>query len=315
MVQTLTKLLLDASDLVLEACSWTYEAAATVFGAVNVVLAPILSLLLRLVNPVATALGDAMYAVLSPLPAWFGITLISVIVGVAMLIAFRYTSNQAAITRVKDEMKAHLLALKLFKDELRTVLRSQVKLIWAILKLQRYVLTPVLIALPPMMLLLAQMGVRYQWRPVRVGETVVMKVAVDAEQVNPAGVTLAKAPGVVIEAGPVPGGEVVVWRLSGAIPGRHELSLIAGDTEWSKELVVGDELQRVSALRPGPSWVDRLLHPVESPLPADSPVRAIEIAYPQVDSYITGADWWILYFFIVSMAVALIFKPVFKVKF
>lgn len=315
MVHTLTSWLIYASEHLRGFCSSLYDALAAVCTVVSHVLAPVLSPLLRVLNPITTKIGDVVYAALRPLPAWCGITLIAGITGIVLLLWFRKISNQDAITRSKDEMKAHLLALKLFKDDLRTVLLSQVRLFWAGVKLQRYVLTPVLLAMPVMLLMLAQLGVRYQWRPIHVGERVVLKVNVDAEKINPVTITLADAPGVNVEAGPVPGGDIVAWRLSGAKPGRHELAINVGDQKITKEIAVGDGLMRVSALRPGRDWTEQLLNPIESPLPAGGPVRSIEIVYPQLDSFVIGADWWVLYFLIISIGVALIFKPVFGVKF
>jgi hypothetical protein len=61
--------------------------------------------------------------------------------------------------------------------------------------------------------------------------------------------------------------------------------------------------------------VNQLLYPAESVIPAEAGVRSIEIDYPGVESYIYGADWWILYFFVVSMVAALALAPVFKVKY
>jgi len=314
-MDTLNKILLGGADTVLSAWEAIKAFFAFVFGAIDTCLAPILGWLFGALDSICTTLGDAMYGVLSPFPPWVGITLISAVTGVLMLIAFRYTSNQEAITRVKDEIKGHLLALKLFKEDLRTVFLSQFALLWAILKLQRYVLTPVLVALLPMLLLLAQMGVRYQWRPVHEGESVVVKMTVDTGKVDENEITLSSHPGVEVAAGPVPGGGVVAWRLTGKEAGRHTLVFDVGGDRVEKEIVVGDGFERVSALRPRENWVDRMLHPVERPLPTGGPVESIEITYPSVDSYVCGADWWILYFFVVSMAVALVFKPVFNVKF
>jgi len=311
----LNNLLLGGGNLVLSAWEAIKAVFVAICGAIDTCLAPILSPLFGVLNPICTTIGDMVYAVLSPFPVWAGITIISAVTGVLMLIAFRYTSNQDAITRVKDEIKGHLLALKLFKEDLRTVLLSQLRLLWAIAKLQRYVLTPVLIALLPMLLLLAQMGVRYQWRPLHEGESVVLRMTVDSERVDLVSVTMAEHPGVEVLSGPVPGGGVVAWQLAGREPGRYELVFDVGGVRIEKQIVVGHGLERVSALRPSANWVDRMLHPVERPLPAGGPVESIEILYPCVDSYIYGADWWILYFFVVSMAVALIFKPVFNVKF
>ena len=305
----------DVGGAVLGAWEAVAAGAVWVWHGIDYVLQPILSPLLSVLNPVCTFLGDVVYAVLSPFPPWVGITVLSIVTGVVMLIAFRYTSNQDAITRVKDEIKANLLALKLYKDELRVVFTSQIKLVWAILKLQRYVLTPVLVMLLPMLLGLAQMGVRYQWRPFRVGETVLVKAEVPEGATGAPTVELEAGDGVRVEAGPLAGEIDVAWRLRGEAQGRHSLRFVAGGVAIEKELVVDDGFDRVSALRPGPVWTDQLLHPVERPIDGNAAIRSISIEYPSVDSYIYGANYWVLYFFIVSMAVALILKPVFKVKF
>jgi uncharacterized membrane protein (DUF106 family) len=315
MVETLTNFLLAAADAVLTTWDGVSASLASVFAGINGIVGPVLAWALGLLNPIATVAGDLTYGCLNVFPPWVGITFISALTGVVMLLAFRYTSNQTAITQTKDDIKAHLLALKLFKEDLRTVVLSQLRLVWSILKLQRYVLTPVLIASPPMLLLLAQMGVRYQWRPVPVGESVVLTMLIDEEVVDGAAVALEAPAGVTVEAGSVPGGGSVSWRVSSATEGRYELTFDLGETTVTKELVVGDSLARVSAMRPSASWIDRLLHPVERPLPSTSGIRSIELAYPSVTSYVCGADWWVLYFFVVSMVVALVFKPVFNVKF
>ena len=78
---------------------------------------------------------------------------------------------------------------------------------------------------------------------------------------------------------------------------------------------MGDLFERVSADRPARRWTAMLLHPTEPPLPTNAPVELIQIFYPNVSSRIYGSNYWILYFFVVSMISALIFKPFFKVTF
>jgi hypothetical protein len=303
---------------------WLWDAIKAgfvwLFDLLDAVLNPVLSPFLAAVNPVCTAIGDAVYAVLSPLPPWAGLTLLSAITGVVMLIAFRYLSNQTAIARAKDDIKAQLLTLKLYKDELRVTFLAQLRLAWAILRLQRYVLTPVLWMLLPMLLGLAQMGLRHQWRPLHAGELTQIHLNTGMETLDPSQVTLQPDSGVVVELGPTPAQPVppknaLVWRVRGGEPGRHTLRIDVGDRVLDKELVVSDRFERVSAVHPGHSWTDQLLHPAERRLSASGPVDSIEILYPYVDSWISGADYWILTFFIISMATALIFKPVFKVRF
>lgn len=287
----------------------------TLFTIIEALLNPVLSPVLAFLNRICTVLGDAVYAVLAPLPVWLGLTLLSAVTGIGMLIAFRYTSNQAAIGRARDEITANLLALKLFKDEVRVVFRAQRRLLGALLRLQWHMLRPVLIMLLPMLLLLGQMGVRYQWRPLHPGEQTSIRLHLKSAAVTAEGMTLEPSPGVAEAVGPVPGGGQWVWRIRGGAAGRHILRFNVSGTVVAKELDVGNGFQRVSAERPDRRWTTQILHPVELPLPAESPVRSIEITYGSVHSWVYGANWWLLYFFVVSMICALLFKPVFKVRF
>ena len=291
------------------------EGLTTVGRGLDWLLNPILAPTLGVLNPICTAIGDGVYWVLGFLPPWIGLTILSALTGVLMLLVFRRLSNQDAIVRVKDEIKANLLTLRLYKDDLRVTLRAQGRLFVAVAKFQRYVLPPVLIVLPPMLLGLAQMGVRHQWRPLRPGESSLLKVrfadGVDLS-VDPG---LEPGSGLTVEAGPVPGGGEVIWRVRAGDVGRHLVHVEWDGSTVDKEVVVGDGFQRVNAIRANHRWTTMLLHPTESSLPANSPIESIEIVYPHVDSWITGADYWVVYFFIVSMVAALMLKPVFKVQF
>lgn len=302
-----------------EAVLWVWDQLSTffgwLFGMLDALLNPILSPLLALLNQICTPLGDVVYAVLSPFPVGVGLIVISALTGVVMLIAFRHTSNQKAIGRVKDDIKANLLALKLYKDELRVTFQSQARLLWAILRLQRYILTPVLLMALPMLLALAQMGIRYQWRPLRSGEQTLIRMQFAPGAGKSVEVSIEPHPGMVVEVGPVPGGDLCVWRVRGGAPGRHTLRFHVVAATIEKELVVGDRFERVSALRPNATWTEQLFHPVERRVAAQSRVRSIEILYPSVDSWVYGADYWVVTLFIVSMIVALIFAPIFKVRF
>ena len=301
---------------------WLLDEAAALAGAawsvLDRVLNPVLSPVLRVVNPVCTAVADVVYAALSPLPIWAGLTLISLVGGVILLLVFRATSNQKAIGAAKDAMKANLLALKLYKDEIRVTFVAQWRLLKAIGRLQYHMLRPLLIMLFPMLLVLAQMGVRYQWRPLESGEQTVIKVqladTVTDEQAADSVLTIPDG-GADVEVGPVPGGGEAAFRIKALTPGTHVMRLDIAGTAIEKELVIGTQLERVSPERVSGQWTAQILQPVESVLPADGPVRAIIIDYPARDSWFHGADWWILTFFILSMIAALIFAPIFKVRF
>jgi uncharacterized membrane protein (DUF106 family) len=353
-MDTLGRILTFCGDAARGAGRYLLEGLAWLWSLIDELLQPVLSPVLAWLNPPCVQIGDAAYQLLAPLPPWAGLTILSIVAGVVMLIAFKFLSNQKAIARAKDDIKANLLALKLFKDDIGVTFRCQWRLFKAIVRLQRYVLTPVLILLPPMLLVLAQMGIRYQWRALRVGDQALVTLTLDPAYELPAqavlsaasrtvradpgdppttplpitvgtnmsvtSMTLRESPGVEVEVDGIPGGGKIVWRVRGVEPGRHMLVFVAPDgTAMPKEIVIGDEaIARVSPIRPASRWTQQLLHPVEAPVPpvrVGGGVQAIEIGYPFREHWFHGANWWVLSFFVVSMLTAIVLKPVFGVRF
>ena len=301
------------------ACHWLWAEISSFFGWIWAILDaglnPLLSPVLAGLNRVFLRIGDAVFAVLAPLPTCLGLTLLSTVVGVLMLIAFRYTSNQTAIGRARDQITANLLALKLFKEDIRTTLRAQRRVLGALARLQWHMLRPLLVLLLPMLLVMGQMGLRYQWRPLRPGEQTLLRVHLNPKVAEDTRVALVASPGLTVEAGPVPGGDEIVWRVRGTQPGRYALQFSVAGRDFEKELVVGDGLQRVSALRPARDWTEQILHPAEPRLPADGPIQSIEIQYGSSPSWFCGSTWWLVWFFVISMLAALVLKPIFRVRF
>lgn len=308
-------MLIHGAEAVLGLWEAVVEHGGELLSVLDRLLNPILSPVLGFLNPVCTAVADVVYTVLHPVPIGAGLTLLSAALGVIMLFVFRHLSNQAKIGRAKDDIKANLLALKLFKDDLRVMFGAQFRIAWAIVRLQRYLLTPVLWSTFPMLLVLAQMGIRYQWRPLLPGEASLIRVVLNEPKAQAKSVTLDADPGVVVEVGPVPGHRDWVWRIRGGQPGRHTLRFHLDGKDIEKELVVGEPGQRVSAVRTSAHWTEQLFHPAERRLPADTGLQRIEIEYPSVHSWFQGADYWVVTFFVISMAAALILAPVFRVRF
>lgn len=290
------------------------DGASWALTALDGLIGPALSPLFSILNPIANAIGRVTFDVLGVFPKWASLTVLSALLGVVMLFAFKYLSNQRAIGRVKDDISANLLALKLYKDELRVTALSQLRLLWAVLRLQRYVLTPVLILLLPMLLMLGQMGTYYQWEPVRVNETVLLRVQL-VPQTAGAGIELAASDSVRIDAGPVASHSDVVWRLTPLAGGNHVVTVTAGDQRYSKVVSCGDAVSRVSAMRPAGNWTSQLLHPMETPIPTDARIRAITLEQAKASSWFCGGDYWVVSLFVVSMIAALLLKPFVGVRF
>ena len=174
-----------------------------------------------------------------------------------------------------------------------------------------------LVMLIPMCLLLGQLAVWYQVRPVRVDEPFVVTVQLSetaADRINE--VQLRPSPTIETMVGPVriPSKNMVCWSIQGVAAGYHRLAVTAGSESYEKELAVGDGFMRVSPQRPGWNWADALLYPRETPLAKDAAIQAIEVDYPKRQSWTAGSDSWLIYWFAASMVAAFIARPLLKVN-
>ncbi len=142
-----------------------------------------LTRIISLLNIPANAFGEFAFAPMTSLPGWLSNTIISAAAGVLLMFIFKYTSNQRAIARIRDSIKADMLTLKLFKDSLAVTLEAQGRVFVSAFLLLFHSLIPMLVMIVPVSLLLAQMGLWYEFRPLKQAEqvVVVMKLNEQAE--------------------------------------------------------------------------------------------------------------------------------------
>jgi hypothetical protein len=268
-------------------------------------------------NSGMNAVGKLLLAPLMAMPGWQSNAIISVIAGVLLMLLFKYTSNQSAIGRVRDRIKAHMLVLKLFKDSIAVTLQAQGTIFKGAFLLIFYALRPMLVMMLPVSLLLSQLSLFYQARPLLPNEEaiVIMQLADDIGDDWP-DITIASmdAARISIDKTIVYGNKQLLWKIQAEKPGISRIVFQVGDEQVEKELAIGDGFMRTSIIRPGHNLGDLMLHPWETPFAADSVVQSITIEYPDRISKTSGTDWWIGYFLVVSMIAAVIFIPVFKVR-
>ncbi len=260
----------------------------------------------------ASFLGRFLLAPLGVLPGWLSATTIAAITGVLLLAVFKYTSDQRAIKRVRDDINANLLALKLFKDSASVAMRAQGRLLLAAGRLFVLSLVPILVMAMPVTLLLGQVGLWYQARPLRVGEDAVITLKLNGQAGSPwPAVSLGPTDAADVAVGPVRvvSQREVCWNVTARKPGHHRLLFQVDDRAIPKELAIGDGFMRVSAERPGWDWQSILLNPWEEPFHPDEPVRSIGIVYPARTSWTSGTSSWVIYWFVVSMIAAMCVRP------
>jgi hypothetical protein len=267
-------------------------------------------------NTAANALGGLL-APIAVLPGWLSATLIAALSGVLLLVVFKYTSNQRAIQRVRDGISADLLTLTLFRDSVEVAFQAQWRLLGGAGRLLLLSLVPIAVMALPVTLLLGQLSLWYQQRPLAVGEEAVVTMKLNGEpDADFPEVSLRSEMAVKDTLGPVRvfSRREVCWKIQARAAGYHRLVFQVGEQTVEKQLAIGDGFMRVSAQRPGWVWSDALAYPLEPPFDPDSPVRFIEVDYPSRSSWISGTNWWVVYWFIVSLVAAFCFRRMLNVK-
>jgi hypothetical protein len=263
-------------------------------------------------NLALTRLFDALAWPFQRWPAG-GLLLVSVLTGVAMLLVFKATSNQRAIRRTRDLIRAHMLAMRLFRDEPTAVVESQKKVLRTNVTYLRYAVVPIVFILPIVVLIMVQLNLRYGASPVPPGEAVVVTATFD--DVLDDDVTLAAPEGVTVEtpALRIPYKREADWRVRAARAGIYELAVKANGKDYAKELVVGEAgAGRVSARRVAGPWA-QLMNPGERPLSSD--LKEIEVTYPSRENKLFGLGvHWVITFFIVSLVAAFALKGILKTE-
>lgn len=270
-------------------------------------------------NSLANALGAVLLAPVNWMPGWLSNSLYALVAGIFMLVVYKATSNQMAIGRIKDQMKSSLLALKLYRDFFSVTCQSQGILLACAAKQLLYAIVPLLVMCVPFCLLLGQLGLWYQFRPLKSGEQSLLTVTLNSPKNTPwPEIALDLPEGTRALAGPCrvnKDRQEIWWTIQAGESINDSLSVRINGEHFRKCFVAGTGLQRVSALRPGRNWLDLLLHPWETPFENDSRVRSIAIQYPRRESFTHGTDMWVVYFMLISILGALLFKPLIKVKF
>jgi hypothetical protein len=272
--------------------------------------------LVVLLNNLANRTAEWLLAPIGWTPGCLSATFVAAFTGVVMLVVFKYTSNQQSIKRARNDIKANLLALSLFKDHAGVALRCQGRVVAGAGRLLLLAIVPMLVLTVPMCALLAQLSLWYEARPLRVGEEAVLTIRLGDTATEMPAAHLEPTTAAEATVGPVrvPSKRMICWSLQAQEDGYHRLTFEVGGQKIEKELAVGDGYMRVSSQRPGSVWSDALLYPREKPFPRESVVQSVTIDYPRRESWTSGTGSWLVYWFVASMAAAFCARPVLKVN-
>src|SRR5882762_4913467 len=110
------------------------------------------------------------------------VVLLSIVIGFLMVVVFRYTSDQKAIRIAKDQLKAHLLAVRLFQDQLPVVLSSYGRILKGTGRYLRLAFRPLVFVVLPLTLLIVQLDYYLGRTALPTGRNFLIKTrSIDAE--------------------------------------------------------------------------------------------------------------------------------------
>jgi hypothetical protein len=244
---------------------------------------------------------------------------VSLVIGLVMVVLFGYTSDQKAIGVAKDQLKAHLLAVRLYRDQIPVVMGSYGKILRGTGRYLKLAFMPLLYVIIPITLLMVQIDRYLGQTPIPVNTPFLLTVqltgqtggdpASDIALDLPLGITMT-APPVHIAAE-----NQIVWRLASSQAGMYELKIAAGGQSVAKSVSVGSDLPRISTIRLRGKFWERMFSSAEPSLPENSPIESISINYPDRDIDIAGYGMnWIWLFFILSMVAGFIFKELLGIQ-
>lgn len=249
--------------------------------------------------------------------AWIDIMFWSIAGGIVALLVYKLVSNQKGIEKSKNDIKVHLLEIRLFQDDLLGVVVSTGKILFKNLLYIGHNVLPMLVMFVPMMAILFQLEASYAFDPLQPGATEMLKLKLDPAHTQasaldvglelPAGVSLVSGPARIVSSGEV------AWKIRADEPGDHVLKIHVGDQVVEKGLAVGGAARRVPVMRTK-SW-EGYLYPGEDMLPSDAPVADVRVKYPERSiPWLPDGEMGILMdFFLISIAAGLALKGVFGV--
>src|SRR5208337_6786 len=104
------------------------------------------------------------------------VIVLSLVVGLLMVVLFGYTSDQKAIGKAKDQLKAHLLAVRLYRDQIPVVMGSYGKILRGTGRYLKLAFKPLLYVIIPITLLMVQIDRYLGATPISTGAPFLLTV-------------------------------------------------------------------------------------------------------------------------------------------
>jgi len=273
-------------------------------------------------NGAFTALFDVVLTPFELLGEELAMILVSGLFGILALIVFKYISSQKGIRAAKDKIKAHMIEIRLYQDDLVIVSKAIGKVLLRNVQYLCFNFGPILPLMIPFAFVLAQFVVRYAFEPVPVtaspeatlagAGTLIRVDFADDHKAAVSGLEIDLPQGLTAISPLVRVAGKARQEIVATESGVYDITFRLGDgTEITKQLVAGDAEVRVMQPERVGSALEAILWPAEDTV--GSGIERIAFVYPESDlGWLPGSGILgvILVFLVASMAFGIaILKP------
>lgn len=268
------------------------------------------------VSTVINAPFNALFWLVHWLPPEWQVVVLAVPGALFALAIYKVVSNQDAIRDAKDKIVAYLLELRLFRDDLRVLLRAEGRVFASIGRYLGHSLLPMVVMLPVFLLVLIQIESRFAFRGLEPDEQALVTVGISSDKpVSRIPVNLDAESGlrVATPALRADSSAEIYWRVHAVTPGPHNLKLRIGDEQADR--IVSGEGSAAMTMAYRANDMRTLLYPRAAALPSNGPVSTLAIDYPRARGEFAGLSSTSWLFFGMVMVFAFALRRFFDVSF
>jgi hypothetical protein len=254
---------------------------------------------------------------LQKLPPFWGIFFLSLLTSLFVLSVYRAVSSPKKVKDTKNQIKAHILAIRLYRDFWKIIVVSFFKSLYYTGKYFVLNLVPLFLVFPLLFLLFVQMDVRYGMRPFRVNEDIVVKAGF-SQDIGTLNVELQANSHFQVRMNPVFINSLreVNWKLRASQNGASAIAIYVNGTTVRKNLLIGESVPALSNKKMAISSWAHFIYPVEKLLAPTPALKYISLQYPSRSIGFLGIHGhWLFYYLVLTTIIALALKNKFGVEF
>ena len=238
--------------------------------------------------------------------------LCSFLAGLLIALAFRWLADGAKIRRARDEMLAHMLAIRLFRDQIAAALWSYPLAGRAAVRYVGLGLPALAAVLLPLLCLYSQLEGRLDFAAPAAGRQLLLTARLrPGADLNQARLEVPAAVRVTAPPVHLPQSGEVTWRTQPAECGSFDARLVVGGFQAGKRIQVCDSFRRLQPESASASWPMALFTAGDGQLPAGGAVQSITLDYPERRLALAGHELdWRLLFVLLAIFFAFLLKPI-----